>query len=125
MQKLVLYSTLFLLGIYLTSCYNNKEEEVYPTIKSGCDTLVTMTYSTHVAPLLKSKCTTCHGGSSPSAGIGLDTYEGVKKVADNGKLYGAINHSPSYQPMPKGGDKIVFCQIRQIKIWIDKGALNN
>jgi hypothetical protein len=110
--------------IFMVSCYRNKEEEVYPTIKSGCDTL-SVTYSNHIAPIMKAQCTSCHAGSSPSGGIALNTYDAVKKSADNGKLYGSINHSPSYSPMPKGKDKLPDCQIKQVKIWIDNGAPNN
>jgi hypothetical protein len=46
-------------------------------------------------------------------------------VAQNGKLYGAVNHSPGYSPMPKGGTKLSACNISKIKAWIDGGSLNN
>jgi hypothetical protein len=124
MNKLNSIFAFIVLSAVAFSCYRNKEEEVYPTVKSGCDTL-SVTYSQTIAPLMKSQCTSCHGGSSPSAGIGLDSYEKVKKVADNGKLYGSINHSPSYSPMPKGKDKLPECQIILLKKWVDNGAQNN
>jgi len=46
-------------------------------------------------------------------------------MVDGGNLFGAITHNPSRSPMPKDGAKLDTCSITKIKIWIDKGALNN
>ena len=48
-----------------------------------------------------------------------------KIVAQNGKLYGSVNHSPGFAPMPQSGGKLGNCQILTIKKWIDGGILNN
>lgn len=105
-----------------TGCYYDKEEKLYP--QTVCDT-ATVTYSSSVVPILLSNCTVCHGGNTPSAGIRLDTYAGVKQQADNGRLWGAVSQAASFSPMPKNGTKLNTCNLTKIKKWLDAGALNN
>jgi hypothetical protein len=108
----------------LSSCYRDNEEELYP-VTGTCDTNG-VTYANTVAPLLQSNgCISCHSGAAPSGNISLQTYTAVKAVASNGKLYGAVNHSPGFSPMPKGGAKMSTCNILKIKAWIDAGSINN
>jgi hypothetical protein len=91
---------------------------------STCDTTV-FTYSGAINPLLTNRCTGCHGGPAPTGGINLTTYAGVRTVALNGKLYGAVSHAPGYVAMPQNGAQLEACQITQIRKWIAAGALNN
>lgn len=91
---------------------------------SACDT-TQFKYAANISPILASNCVGCHGGTTPSAGITLNTYMGVRAQAINGRLYGAVTHSPGYSPMPKNAAKLTECQLTQIKKWIDVGALNN
>ena len=105
-----------------TGCYYDKEEKLYP--QTVCDT-ATVTYSSSVVPVLLSNCTVCHGGNTPSAGIRLDTYAGVKVQADNGRLWGAVSQATSFSPMPKNEAKLNTCNLTKIKKWLDAGALNN
>ena len=111
---------LVLLGF--SSCYYDKAEILHP--QTACDTAV-VTYSTSVAPILSANCISCHGGSTPSASISLDLYSGVKQQVNNGRLWGAISHGPSYSPMPKNANKLNTCSIEKIRIWIAAGAPNN
>lgn len=106
----------------LNSCYYDKSDLLYPD--SACDTAA-VKYSTSVLPVLSSNCISCHGGSTPSAGIGLDTYAGVKLQADNGRLLGAVSHNPGFSPMPKNSNKLSTCNLEKIRIWIAAGAPNN
>lgn len=113
-----------LLSLAGVGCYYDVEEELYPA-NGSCDT-TGVNYSGSVVSLLQSNgCTGCHSGSSPSGNISLDGYNNVRAAALNGKLYGSINHSAGYSPMPQGGNKMTDCNIRQIKAWIDGGAINN
>lgn len=95
---------------------------------TGCNT-INVTYSGFVSPLLVTNCVGCHSGGAPSGGITLNAIEGVRTVALNGRLFGAISHAPSYEPMPfavpKGSVKLPQCSIDKIKKWIDDGAQNN
>jgi hypothetical protein len=117
-----LVTGLVALLVSATGCYNDKEETLYP--QSVCDT-ANITYSRSVVPVLSANCTGCHGGNTPSAAIRLDNYAGVKAMADNGKLAGAVTHSAGFSPMPKNNAKLSNCNIVKIKNWIAAGALNN
>jgi hypothetical protein len=55
----------------------------------------------------------------------MGTYANDKTIAQNGKLYGSINHSAGYSPMPRGMSKLTNCQVANIKKWIDAGVPNN
>ncbi len=119
---LVVIGLLILLLVSATGCYYDKEEILYPD--SACDTSA-VSYSTSVLPVLSANCNGCHGGATPSAGIRLDLYTGVKQQADNGRLLGSISHNPIFSPMPKNGNKLSDCNIAKVRKWIAGGALNN
>lgn len=106
----------------LNSCYYDKSDLLYPN--TACDTAA-VKYATSVLPVLSSNCINCHGGATPSAGISLDNYAGVKVQVDNGRLWGAVSHSASYSPMPKNSAKLNNCSLDKIRIWIAAGAPNN
>ncbi|MDQ3016046.1 MAG: hypothetical protein M3R25_04920 [Bacteroidota bacterium] len=89
-----------------------------------CDT-TNVTYSGYVAQLFTTNCVGCHSGGAPSGGISLNTHAGVQTVALSGRLFGAINHSSGFQPMPRGSAKLPQCTIDKINAWIHDGAPNN
>ena len=92
-----------------------------------CDTSK-YTFVKAVVPILKTYCYGCHATSiAPTSGGGfvLDTYTGVQVQAQNGKLYGDLNHDAGFHNMPLGGKKLPDCMIAQVKKWIDAGAQNN
>jgi len=105
-----------------TGCYYQNEEELY-----NCSIdAVNIRYSTTINTIFNSYgCIGCHGTLAPAGNIVLNTYAGVKSVATNGKLFGAISHAPGYEPMPQGSGKMNACDIRRVKAWIDAGAPNN
>jgi len=94
------------------------------TCSNNCDTL-NVTYTGTIFPIIQNSCMGCHSGASPDGQIDLTTYQNIFTVAQNGKLFGAVNHSQGYQFMPKGGSKLPDCQVDEIRIWIENGALNN
>lgn len=123
MQK-ILMITFMGATIILAGCYYDVESELYGAT-GPCDT-ANVRYSTAVVGLLQNYgCLGCHSGVSASGGIRLDGYSNVKIMADNGKLFGAINHSNGFSPMPQGGNKMLPCDINKIKTWIDAGSPNN
>ena len=89
-----------------------------------CDTTI-FTYSAAVRPLLDANCVGCHSGPNAGNGIDFTTYNGVRTVALDGRLIGAITHSAGFSQMPKGSNKLVDCKITQIRKWIQSGAPNN
>lgn len=107
------------------SCYYDKAALLYPDGKQPCDTTVVTKFSSGVLPIMNSSCNLsgCHNTTDAASGIVLDTYNGVKAQADNGKLVGStdlINGS-----MPKNAAKLASCTIDKIKQWINSGSPNN
>ncbi|NOR88379.1 MAG: hypothetical protein GQ527_12290 [Bacteroidales bacterium] len=115
---------LSLIALIFSSCYYDNEEDLYPFYENNCDT-TSVSYSLTVKPMLDRSCVSCHQASNPSGGVLLDTYEQVKLVADNGRLWGSVNHENGYTAMPQGGGKLSSCSLGQIKSWIDNGSLDN
>nr|NQU89667.1 hypothetical protein [Bacteroidota bacterium] len=106
-----------------SSCYYDKEEELYPN-PPNCDT-TNITYSETIAPVLQNNCNMCHGSASPSAGIITDNYTDLKNIIDAGSFRGAINHLSGYSPMPKDENKLPECDLTKINYWLNNGAPNN
>ncbi len=120
-MKAILFLLLSIVVIS-TGCYYDNEMQLY-----NCSVDASTTkYSTTVNNLMTAYgCIGCHGAVGPSGNINLNTYAGVKTVADNGRLYGAVSHAAGYDPMPQGGDKLNACDLKKLKAWIDAGAPNN
>ncbi len=106
-----------------TSCYYDNAEELYPQ-PVECDTL-NVTYSQTIAPIMETNCNSCHGGSTPQANVITETYDGLKVIADDDRLWGSITHETGYSPMPKDRPKLNDCDLKKIRVWLDKGALND
>jgi hypothetical protein len=116
-----LFSALLILSIVF-SCSKNNEQNL-----GGANTCnsTNMTFTTDIKPILQNNCFSCHGNGLSQNGINFDTYAGVKAVADNGKLVGAITHAAGFLPMPQSAPKLSDCNINKIKDWVNRGALNN
>jgi mono/diheme cytochrome c family protein len=123
----------FLLAVIIvvmtnSSCYNDKKELLGGSSVAAttcADAAGVVSYSKTVAPLLQQHCYSCHGSSSASGGIVMGSFDTDKAIAQNGKLYGSINHTAGFSPMPKGAPKLSSCQVAAIKKWIDTGVSNN
>ncbi len=88
-----------------------------------CDTNF-VAFSTHIEPLLNNACNGCHSQSSTGGGILLNSFSLAKASAESGKLLASVAHTGSASPMPKGGNKLSACQIRQIELWISNNYPN-
>ncbi len=115
---------LFGLAIAFILTYNSckhEPEEFIPDIPdpdtTSCDT-TNITYSGTVYPILDQNCIFCHSGAAPQGGLDFTDYNQLAFVAENGALLGAIKHLQGYSPMPKDGNQLDSCKIRQIEIWI-------
>lgn len=113
--------------VFISSCYYDKEDLLYGSANSRpcTDSTGIVSYSQKVVPMLQQQCYSCHTGSFPSGGIVMGTYATDKAIGQNGKLYGSVNYSSGFSPMPKGMPKMSNCQIATIKKWIDAGMPNN
>ena len=96
----------------------------------GCDTN-NVTYSGTNAPLMGNYCNGCHGDSGNSTGINLTSYfdsgtdDGVKTVAQDGRLWGSVNQDGGFSAMPLGGNRLQECKIDELRIWLDNGYPND
>jgi len=117
----------FLAGVFLVfllpSCYYDNEEDLYPDA-GQCDT-TNVTYTTAIAPVMEANCNSCHNAVTANAGVITDNYTDLKVVADNGQLWGAVNHEQGYSPMPKNQAQLPDCELSKIRIWLDEGAPDN
>ncbi|GIV23170.1 MAG: hypothetical protein N3A68_02625 [Bacteroidia bacterium] len=98
----------------LLSC---KKDKPAPTASNcaGVDTL-RITYQGYVADVMRQHCTSCHGGSSPSASLALETYAQVRASAESGRWYEAMSRGQ----MPPSG-KLDECTLAKLNRWIDLG----
>jgi hypothetical protein len=124
MNKLIIPAFCLLALLGFQSCYYDKADLLYPGA-AKCDTTGTISYSKQIVPLLQQQCLPCHTVSSPDGGIILGTYASDRAIAANGKLFGSLNYTTGYSPMPKGRAKLTTCQLVTIKKWIDGGSPNN
>lgn len=91
-----------------------------------------MSFANQVLPLLKDRCTVCHGGIN---NLFLDSYANLMKGGLGGTevIPGNPNASPvilrirgQVEPrMPFGGPYLSDDQINLIAAWIAQGAQNN
>lgn len=123
MTKCIVF-VLVIAGIMsFSGCYYDDEENLYPQV-GGCDT-TNVTYSSTVSGIMSSNCNSCHSGSTPEGNLKTDNYSDLKTIADNGKLWGVVNHESGFSQMPKDRPKLSDCDLSKIRIWIDGGAQNN
>lgn len=101
----------------LNRCYYDNEQYLYSNV--SCDT-TNVTYAGTIAPIMTKNCNACHSGSAASAGVNTETYAGLLKIANSGRLWGTTNGGT----MPKAG-KMDDCTLSKIKVWINAGAINN
>jgi hypothetical protein len=83
------------------------------------------TFSGTIQPLLNTNCKGCHNSTGASGGVNLDSYNGVKVVASDGRLLGVTKQLAGYPAMPRGGNKLSDCRIMLLEKWVTAGAQNN
>jgi hypothetical protein len=78
----------------------------------------TVSYAKDIQPLLEANCTRCHGGSRPSAGIDLTSYDKVKPNA------AAANSAIQKGAMPPTG-ALSAANKQLFQAWVNAGTPNN
>ena len=94
--------------------------------------LIPVSFEKEVAPIIKAKCTGCHGETRASAQLRLDTYANMGKGGQNGALLIPRNPQRSLMMarvmatgagrMPKNGEKLSNDEISILGRWIAGGA---
>lgn len=97
-------------------------------------TVWTGDYATHIQPIFNQHCVSCHGSTKAENGLRLDSYDGVMKGTQFGRIVtpGQPANSalvsvlratadPSIQ-MPHGGTRIDQQSVQNVVLWIQAGA---
>ncbi len=111
----------------LTGCYNDKADQLYPKVTTGCDT-TSVTYAAVIQPIFTQKCATsgCHDAATKSGGYDYTSYNSsITTSVNSGALLGTITHNSNYRSMPDGQAKLDDCTINKITRWVNLGAPNN
>jgi len=129
--------------LFFASCAKENEEDINaqyneqntPIIVDTTDTSDSViptpdpkSFAQDVAPILNSRCVSCHNLTNANAGVNLSSYATVSQVVtpanSNGSLlYGVVSRTFG-SPMPPSGS-LSDQDIQNIKTWIDEGAINN
>lgn len=88
-----------------------------------CDS-VNVSFANTLQPMLDLHCVSCHTTGN-TTGVFLNNYANVLISANNGSLYGSMNHESGFDAMPKNLPKLGICELTIVKNWIAEGAQNN
>ena len=116
------YFALAVLLLSLSMCYDDSEEELYPTL-TECDA-ENVTYSGTIQPIIDNYCLSCHGNNAATSGgnVFLRSYDEV--YAQRVKILASIQSTAS-NPMPKGTMGLSACAVSQFTKWNADGSPNN
>jgi hypothetical protein len=120
----IIFFGAILVTMLIHACYYDKGDLLYPGSNTGCDSS-NVSYVNVIVPMLSSQCYGCHTGNTAGGGIVMGSYDQDKAIAQNGKLMGAVGHTPGFSPMPKGGTQLSSCQQSKIRSWISSACPNN
>lgn len=123
-MKPIIKITLLLFIAFITGCYYDSEERLYPNLTNPCEDTV-VTFSGTVKQIL-SPCLSCHSNAAvrngEGDGIKLEDYA---DVANNNRIMGSVKHLNGFIRMPKNGGKLSDCEINQLQKWFDNQTPNN
>ncbi len=95
-----------------------------------------ISFAKDIAPVLSSKCVSCHNTDDPKGNLDLSSYAAMGKGGKSGPLVAGKNPNASLmlirmatpiaaQRMPRGGDPIAPEVLGKIAKWIQQGAGND
>ena len=126
MQK-ILSTLIFLIGIFLTSCYYEYPPKPLPIEPDD------VSFHTHVLPIFVSKCSTpqCHDGTKAPNLLEDKAYNSLRSggylneiFPEESLLYVSIDQGVGGLPMPPGGP-LTQLEKDLILVWIAKGSPND
>ncbi len=93
----------------------------------------TVNFKKDVFTILYARCTTCHGGDEPTAGLSFESVEDMVKGGISGDLYipgdpknslliKRLRGEDGLAIMPQGFNPLMERQIAAIETWIEEGA---
>jgi len=127
MKKILNYSLVFILAVFLNSCYYDAYPE-YEELDTDLEPNENVSYANDIVPLWGA-CISCHQGNTPpdlednSYANLLNGYV-VAGDAENSVLYMSLLGTGGISLMPPGASW-PQSKINLVKDWIDQGAKNN
>lgn len=122
------FKTVFLLIAIgsISSCYYDNREDLYQNLDNPCDT-ENVSFASQVEPIMSVNCATssCHAGSSPSAGLNLEGHQNIADAVLNGRVINRINRTEGESGLMPPSGRLSDCQIDLIQAWASDGAPNN
>ena len=105
---------------------------VSPAVAFAADT--TPDYATHIAPIFRKYCVGCHNATDKEGKLNLQTYAGLLKGGENGKvlvpkdlkksrLVGVIDGTAKPVMPPEGSKGPTKAEIALLKAWVKAGAM--
>ena len=115
---------------------DDEKDRTFITLKGQLEkakNLIPVSFEHEVAPILKENCLRCHGEAQASAGLRMDTFNGIVKGGKSGILVapgvparsGLVLRMASENDqlrMPKGGARLPQETIMVVARWIEQGA---
>ena len=103
MKRLIFsLATIAIFSYFISGCYYDNEEALYPELSSSCDT-TNITFSGTIVPILSSNCYSCHSDANATAFGGSIHLEAIADVRTNSaKILVSINQTGA-KPMPPSG----------------------
>jgi mono/diheme cytochrome c family protein len=77
-----------------------------------------ISYKNEIAPLLKANCTSCHGATTQTKGIRVDTYANLKSNLQDVTDVLVNGGMPPSGPLSDADEQL-------FQAWVDQGAPNN
>ena len=122
MNKYIIPVCLILL--FLSSCYYDNEEELYPSISGlQCDTS-DVSYVNDIKPIIIGHCYYCHDNEHAALygdHVFLEDYDDLMQAVEDGSFYGSVSYSGDFVTMPEDY-QLDSCDLKKIDAWIKRGA---
>jgi hypothetical protein len=105
--------------VAISSCYYDKEEQLYPSSFINVPDTATYYYAKDIQPIISGSCAISGCHVAGTGRVDLSTYTGVKN-----NVAAVNNRAVVIKDMPASGP-LSPADINKLKNWIEAGALNN
>lgn len=118
-KKAIICSVLSVL--FITGCYYDKEDLLYPVTGSTNCTAIPAKFSVEIKTIMQNKCATsgCHDASTAAGSVTLVTYAQISAAA------GRINQRCIIEKNMPPGAPLTNAEIAALKCWINSGTPDN
>ena len=107
--------------IFISGCYYDKEDLLYPATGSANCTAIPSKFSVEIKTIMQNKCATsgCHDANTAAGSVTLVTYAQISAAA------GRINQRCIIDKTMPPGTPLTNAEISALKCWINSGTPDN